>query len=191
MNSEFIPGIIGILFICWIVYLIATRNKRAIKKASKREARKNKIINNLTSKDIIIQGKHVTGLPIAEGISCTLSYLSDKIEIKQGGNTFNLDLVKVADITTTTNTEIQKHYVSSVGGAVGGAVLFGPLGAIIGGRAKEKKTTTVTHYLVITYNSDSEIKYISFEYVPSASSIDFVTRFNLTKNNTTNNVVNL
>lgn len=191
MNTELIPGLIGIVFVVWIVYLIATRDKRAIKKVTKREARKNALTNKLNSKDIILSGKHITGLPIAEGIQCIISYLSDKIEIKQGGNTFNLDLSKVTDITSTTDTEIQKHYVSSVGGAVGGAVLFGPLGAMVGGRAKEKKTTTVTHYLVITYNSDGEIKYISFEYLPSASSIDFVTRFNLTKNNTTNNVVNL
>ena len=38
-----------------------------------------------------------------------------------------------------TNEQISKQAVSSAGGAVAGAVLFGPLGAIIGGRAKGVK----------------------------------------------------
>lgn len=42
-----------------------------------------------------------------------------------------------------TDKEIQQQYVSSVGGAVGGAVLFGPLGAITGGRAKKKTVKEV------------------------------------------------
>lgn len=62
-----------------------------------------------------------------------------------------------------TDTEIQQQYISSVGGAVGGAVLFGPLGAMIGGRAKKKTIKNEVHrYLIITYQSP-EIKYIGFE----------------------------
>ena len=61
-------------------------------------------------------------------------------------------------------TEIQQQYVSSVGGAVGGAVLFGPLGAMIGGRAKKKTDTTTTYYMIITYkNAENNIAYIGFD----------------------------
>ena len=63
-----------------------------------------------------------------------------------------------------TDTEIQQQAVSSIGGAIAGGVMFGPLGAIIGGRAKNKKVKTVTKYLIITYiNDNEEIKYIGFD----------------------------
>ena len=51
-----------------------------------------------------------------------------------------------------------------MGGAVAGGVIFGPLGAIIGGRAKNKKVKTVTQYLIITYTGENgELKYIGFD----------------------------
>ena len=53
--------------------------------------------------------------------------------------TFKLLKEKITDVTMTNDIEIQKNNVSSIGGAVSGAILFGALGAIIGGRAKNKK----------------------------------------------------
>ncbi|HBB28268.1 MAG TPA: hypothetical protein DC000_03290 [Clostridiales bacterium] len=110
--------------------------------------------------------KHILGLPLSENTECVISKDKEKIEIIAGGNTFNLNLDKVTDIKVLTSEEIQKQYVSSVGGAVGGAVLLGPLGAMIGGRAKEKKTTTITQYLSLTYLKDNEIAFMSFELSP-------------------------
>lgn len=191
MNTEFTVEMVGAIFALWIIYLIATRKERKAKKEKKVAAQRNRLAEKLTKSDMVIKAKHVTGLPIAEGTQCTVSYLSDKIEIKQGANTFALDLSKVTDITTTTDTEIQKNYVSSAGGAVGGALLFGPLGAIVGGRTKEKKTTTVTHYLIITYNTDNEVKYISFECDKLSRYYEFKIRFSLTNNNKENNTITL
>ncbi|MEH2944892.1 hypothetical protein VSQ32_19130 [Lachnospiraceae bacterium KK002] len=56
---------------------------------------------------------------------------------------FELEKSKITDMCIKTDKEIQQQYVSSVGGAVGGAVLFGPLGAITGGRAKKKTVKEV------------------------------------------------
>ena len=89
---------------------------------------------------------------------------SDRFEFKSGSIQFNLAKSKIVDIAITTDTDIQKQYVSSIGGAVGGAVLFGPLGAIIGGRAKQKTTRTISYYLIITYKNDTdELKYLGFD----------------------------
>lgn len=186
-------GVVGIivliLIVLYAVHRAKTKDERNAKKMQKQEAKDNALSNKMLKKTPAITGKHVTGLPIAEGLQCTLEYINDFIEIKQGNNTFNLETTKVTDITETTDTEIQKQYVSSVGGAVGGAVLFGPLGAIVGGRAKQKKSKTVTHYFVITYRSDEEIKYISFEYTPSKDATDFVAKYNALK--PSNTIVNL
>lgn len=178
MDSEMIIGLIATVVMVYSIYLIATKNKKI-------ERRKEIIKDNTYS----VTCKHVVGLPVAEGAMCTITYSNDSIDIKQGNNNFKIGLEKVADVTTTTDTEIQKHYVSSVGGAIAGGVMFGPLGAIVGGRAKEKKSKTITHYLCVTYNSDGEIKYISFEYVPSANSVNFVAKFNTSK--TQNSIIEL
>ena len=78
---------------------------------------------------------------------------------------FELDKSKITDMCIKTDREIQQQYVSSVGGAVGGAVLFGPVGAIIGGRSKKKTVKNEVHnYLIITYQSP-DIKYIGFETI--------------------------
>ena len=45
-----------------------------------------------------------------------------------------------------------------------GAMMFGPLGAMIGGRAKTKKVIKTTQYLIITYlNQQGEISFIGFD----------------------------
>ncbi|WP_457945248.1 hypothetical protein [Caproiciproducens sp. LBM24188] len=107
--------------------------------------------------------KHFAGLPLPEGVRCVIQRNPNGFVFISGGNTFNLSNDKITDICIKTDTEIQKQYVSSIGGAVGGAVLFGPIGAMIGGRAKQKKTTTITRYLIFTYLKDSQVAYIGFE----------------------------
>lgn len=109
------------------------------------------------------QAKHFAGLSLAEGTNCMIRHNPDGFVFTAGGNTFNLSDDKITDMCIKTDAEIQRQYVSSVGGAVGGAVLFGPIGAMIGGRAKEKRTTNLTHYLIITYLKDGQVAYVCFE----------------------------
>ena len=41
--------------------------------------------------------------------------------------------------------------------------MFGPLGAMIGGRVKEKKSKTINIYWIFTYTSENELKYIALD----------------------------
>lgn len=107
--------------------------------------------------------KHFTGLPLAEGTNCKIQHNPNDFSFAASGNIFSLSNDKITDMCIKTDAEIQRQYVSSVGGAVGGAVLFGPIGAMIGGRTKEKKMTSITHYLIITYLKDGQVSYICFE----------------------------
>ena len=127
---------------------------------------------------------HVNGLPIPEDTNCTIYSTPDKYEIESSGNSFELDKSKVTDVCVKTETEVTSQYVSSVGGAIGGAVLFGPLGAAIGGRAKKKKTKEVHEYLIFTYESNGEIKYIGFQVLPmhKLKTFYFVDEFNKMEN---------
>lgn len=110
----------------------------------------------------ILTATHMAGLPLAQGTPCAVTFGETGLCITSGGNTFNVALNKLTDVQIKTNAEIQKQYVSSVGGAVGGAVLFGPLGAMVGGRAKQKQIRTLEHYLIITYLKDGNVDYLSF-----------------------------
>lgn len=131
------------------------------------------------SEDFSVNCKHVNGLPIAENAMCKVTSKTDRYEIESSGATFTIDKKKVTDVCMKTDVDIQKQYVSSVGGAVAGAVLFGPLGAIIGGRAKEKKTKEIHNYLIFTYNSDGEVKYVGFDVTTMPFANKFVAEWRL------------
>lgn len=130
-----------------------------------------KLTNRLKEKSnelgAIIYGnyKHMTGLTVNEGANVDLFVCNDRIVMESNGTQFNLDNNKILDVTIKTETEIRKAYVSSIGGAVGGAVLFGPLGAMIGGRAKKKTDKTVKSYLIFTYDKGDKTDFISFEII--------------------------
>lgn len=121
---------------------------------------------------------HVNGLPIAENINCNVTATDDKFIFSSGVMKFELEKVKITDMCIKTDRDLQQQYVSSVGGAITGAVLFGPLGAIIGGRAKKKKVKDEVHnYFIITYQSDG-IKYMGFEVgFNMASANKFISEF--------------
>lgn len=107
--------------------------------------------------------KHINGLPIAENMDCKIVSMDDKFIFSSGAMNFELEKSKITDMCIWTDREIEEQYVSSVRGAVGGAILFGPLGATIGGKAKKKTIKNEIHnYLIITCQSP-DIKYIGFE----------------------------
>jgi len=77
--------------------------------------------------------------------------------------------------------EIQKAIVSNAGGAVAGGMMFGALGALIGGREKEKTIRNVTIYLIITYQGNEKEEYIAFDVTYDYKRAnEFVKLFSLT-----------
>lgn len=107
---------------------------------------------------------HVNGLPVAENLLCEVFSYPDRIEFKAGTTNIKLAREKITDMCIKSDTEIQNQVVSSVGGAIAGGIMFGALGAAIGGRAKNKKVKTITQYLIISYtNNQGELVYIGFD----------------------------
>lgn len=129
---------------------IKTNLKEAKKKENKRE---------LSGRLQLIGG--LSDLP--QGSICKVFYNQNRIRFIASGQEFTLEANKMIDVSVMTPTEIQKQYISSVGGAIAGAVLLGPIGAIIGGSASKKTIRKTNRYLVISYRSDEEIKYIIFD----------------------------
>lgn len=137
--------------------------------------------------DICINVKHMAGLPVAEGAEIFVYRCKDKVIFERNQDTYELEASNMKDILIKTDVEIQKNHVSSIGGAVGGYVLFGPLGAMVGGRSKEKKSTIIEKYLIFDYvNKEGIQDFISFEVTNEPNAILFNTNhFNLTKNERT------
>lgn len=148
-----------LFFMSGVCSLKKYRDKKTGRTAERK--RKKKEIKEENAR--VLTGKHLAGLPLSEGCSCRIAAENDGFVFAGGGNEFHLKKNKITDIDVKTDAEIKRQYVSSAGGAVAGGMVFGPLGAIVLGRAKEKKTTTITHFLIFTYRSDQNVDYISFE----------------------------
>ena len=156
--------IIMLLIAIAIVVLFFTLAVKASKLQGKKKDEMNTKKTELKALEYVTL-KHTVGLPLPENTLCNIFYSNDKLVIEGGGNTFNLSLEKVIDITLKTDVEIQKSFVSSAGGAVAGGLLFGPLGALVGGRTKQKQSREVINYFIVTYDksgSDNP-EYIAFD----------------------------
>ena len=152
--------IIGItlLFVFFCFYMfIATSKAQHKRKKQLKELKNNGMLTNLTL-------LHVSGLPIAENLLCQIYSYPDRIEFKSGTTNITLERSKITDMCIKTDVEIQKQMVSNPGGAIAGAIMFGTLGAIIGGREKSKTKKKISSYLIITYiNNQEELTYIGFD----------------------------
>nr|DAQ34758.1 MAG TPA: hypothetical protein [Caudoviricetes sp.] len=133
---------------------------------------KKKEKKDLTNLSIYTAFHHISGLPIVEDTLCEVYSFPDRLDFKAGTTEITLSKDKITDMSIKTDTEIQNQAVSSVGGAVAGGMLFGAIGAVIGGRAKNKKVKTVTKYLIITYLGDTEPKFIIFDIKNNPQSAD-------------------
>lgn len=161
ITAEELSAVFGTILIVLLLAMIAI-----IAKVSHAKKNKKRVLNELKAQGLLqeIVAKHTYGLPVAEGLFCTIQAYTDHFDFYSGNVHISLANEKIIDVCTKSETEIQQQYVSSVGGAVGGAVLFGPLGAMIGGRARKKTDTTTTYYMIITYkNAENNIAYIGFD----------------------------
>lgn len=150
---------LGGLFLLLGLWLILREGKSQEARQERRQQKQEAKEKN--SRMLVVE--HMAGLPLAQSTICTVSFEDACVAIHSGGNAFNLSYDKITDMDLKTSTEIQKAYVSSAGGAIVGGALFGPLGAMVGGRVKEKRSKTVENFVIFTYLKDGNIDYLSFK----------------------------
>lgn len=114
---------------------------------------------------------------------------SDTLEIKKMLSKDAPAYLKYSQIKAVedfTETEIIEKNKSVVGRAVGGGIVFGPLGAIIGGMSGtgKKTKTKPKFYIVINYISSQadEIKVLTFSSNSRTNIKNFVTELKLRAN---------
>ncbi|WP_027636934.1 hypothetical protein [Clostridium butyricum] len=136
----------------------------------------------LLNATLCINANHISGLPFAEDSSMYLYLCDDKVIFERNEFVYNLYISKIKDIIIKTDLEIQKTYISSIGGAIAGGYVFGPLGAIICGRVKEKKNKIINKYLIFTYEKEDTVDFISFDVTNISKAQEFVTFFSNNNN---------
>ncbi len=183
MDPVVIILLIFIFFCLFMVYYTSHLKTKAKKEVSN--------LKNQRQASLFMALNHFNGLPIAENTLTQIFSCPNEYEFLANNTSFKLDKNKVTDISITNNVEIQKSYSSSVGGAVGGAVLFGPLGAMVGGRSKEKTSRIINNYLIFTYLDNNEIKYIAFHCSSVSIANKFIKEFKQNNQNTTSTTINL
>lgn len=136
-----------------------------------RQAQKDAMINEGKEYNASYSGKfyYVCGLPLAENSECILHFSDDRIVINCKGTIFSLNVEKILDMSIKTSDEVK----NSISGAVGGAILLGPIGAFLGG-----SSTELHRFLIIIYKdkTDSE-KCISFDMKDNLKHLRYVYRY--------------
>lgn len=141
------------------------KEAKALKQAERAEQLRTKLETSFYAKNPV-EARHVSGLPLTPGAPCSIHSEQGLYRIESGGGQFTLDKSKVVDVSTKTEEEIQKQYVSSIGRAALGGAMFGVMGIIVGGMAQKKTVSrTKTNYLFITYHADSALDCIGLEEV--------------------------
>ena len=136
------------------------------KKRKMEEQRKAAIAAKPLAYAKIVECKLFTGLPVPKNTDSEVTFGYQGLLIKTNAQTFDINYNKIIRIDVKTDEQIRTQYVSSVGGAIAGAELFGPLGALIGGSPQQVQNKTVTTYLIITYYSGNTVNYASFVVKP-------------------------
>ena len=159
-----------VFFILALVVVIYAIYNLAKGYANKIEQEEN-IINKGKEYNAIYSGKfwHICGLSLAENSECILHLGEEKIVIESKSNIYNLHLNKILDMNIKDSKEVQ----NSISGAVGGALLFGPIGAFLGG------TSTELHrfFIIIYRNKNNEEKCISFDMKDNLESLKHIYRY--------------
>lgn len=149
--------IIAIAGLC--VYAIIAIGRKQ-KKAAEEKPKKAKKAKPLAKGKFDI----VSGLPVPAGAKCKIELYPDLMKIESVGQLFTLDQRRIFNVSIIKKSQIQKQCVSSAGGAVAGALLFGAIGAVVGGGTKVVNLKNVDRFLAFSYwaKDGKEAKQIIF-----------------------------
>jgi hypothetical protein len=145
-----------LFFGCIIAYLIWAANYN-IKKSEEKHQKENDINEKGNEYNAVYSTEinHICGLPLSENSRCILHLCDNQIVVEGTGQIFKLKKDKIIDMNIKTSKEVR----NSISGAVGGAILLGPIGAFLGG-----SSTDFHRFFIIIYeNKDNEEQCISFD----------------------------
>lgn len=138
--------------------------------------------------EMLALGDLVEGLPIPQSSDVSIKLTPGALTITGNGQEFEINFSKLMMIDIKSDVEMEKIIQQSAPGMVIGAVTFGVIGAMIGGRVKTKEKRVVNHFLIVSYQSD-EMKTIVIDatkdWYNAAALVDYFRKLNPTYANVT------
>lgn len=133
--------------------------------------------------EMVTLGNLVEGVPVPQNSDLSIKLTPGAVTITGSGQEFEIDSSKLTLVDLKSDVEMEKIIQQSAPGMIIGAVTFGVIGAMIGGRVKTKEKRTVNHFLLISYLSD-ELKTIVIDvtkdWYNAAQLVDYFRKLNPT-----------
>lgn len=153
MDYSFIIIIVLAAYLGYVVYVLRKRS------AAKKKAKEKRL--SQYGATISAQLKHISGLPLAEGVMVTMYYGPEKIVFKKDKQEISIAREKITSIDGVTGKDIKSRQIA--GAAAGKFIIGGTAGAVIG------SLVATTIYLVISYTSGGKNKYVILDTAMSGS----------------------
>lgn len=131
--------------------------------------------SNKTKTSFSTSGTYIDGLSnLPKGVQCGIYAENDVLLMQQmyakGSTSYNLQFSQITNIGLVAEQEIVEKGRSVVGRGMIGGLVFGSIGAIVGGLSgvPNKETKETTYYLAVNYKAtdSGEISSITFKVSP-------------------------
>lgn len=156
--------LLGIAVFAFVMAFVTSIPKKRAKKALNKRMREVGAVGGAYL-------EHIAGLPISEGKVCACFLMPNAIMVEVNQSQYYIGSGQLTEVSVKTDVEIKEAYVSSAGGALAGGLMFGALGAAVGGRVKKKTSRTYHRFLMIGYvqNDDDKVNIACFKYTKDAN----------------------
>lgn len=175
LNSKLTAGGIIVVIASSLLFVGYLACRKAESLPINKKSKQNKQKNTHTSNDANakLEGLSIVyldGLNIASGTNGYVTLTKKELSYQLAGNQYNIAIDKITYIGINTETDIQNVSKQSGTGMIVGAATFGLIGAMVGGRIKNKEKKIHKYFLVVNYeSSEGEIKYIVSEALSTAN----------------------
>lgn len=158
----------GIFIISVVLLIIASLNKKKKKHQDELQAHQMKLNNQIPVFESF--GSHVNGLPIPTEMQIKLTVFREMIFLNNidtvggkkqfGAFEFRIPIEKLISMDVATQSQIEYIQKQSLSCAVVGALLFGDIGALLGGMPRTQAVEHTEKFFVISYESTNGIQLI-------------------------------
>lgn len=106
---------------------------------------------------------HICGLPVIKGAMCQVGINNQEFVFQKEDKLITLPLNRVIDVGVKNKEEIRSYYVSNAGTAIAGGMMFGEIGALLGGQPEKVTETIRSQFFIIIYHDGNSVSTLMFD----------------------------